>query len=109
MGRGFLVPEHFKAEPPTEDDMNIASIIWGLSLGVTVFNCAKAFRQSKAAIERRKRLTFYVSLIWIEVISSTILGIMVWLYLRGLLQPSFFFYFFISETFLTGSVGNMCG
>ncbi|KAH6893447.1 hypothetical protein B0T10DRAFT_527830 [Thelonectria olida] len=95
MGRGFLVPEHFKHEPPTEDDMNIASIIWGLSLGVTVFNCAKAFRQTKAAIERRKRLTVYVSLIWVEVISSTILGVMVWLYLRDLLGPSMWFYFFI--------------
>ncbi|KAI5457769.1 hypothetical protein BGZ63DRAFT_364545 [Mariannaea sp. PMI_226] len=95
MGRGFLVPENFQLDAPSEDEMNVASIVWGLSLGVTVFNCAKAFRQSKTAIERRKRLTVYVLLIWAEIISSTILGVMVWLYLREIIAPSFQFYFFI--------------
>ncbi|KAK7432144.1 hypothetical protein QQZ08_001435 [Neonectria magnoliae] len=93
--RGFLVPEHFHLDPPSEDDMNIASIIWGLSLGVTVFNCAKAFRQSKSAIIRRKRLTVYVVMIWAEIISSFVLGVMTWLYLREIIGPSFQFYFFI--------------
>lgn len=96
VARGFLVPEHFKLDPASEDDMNIASIIWGLSLGVTVFNCAKAFRQSKSAIIRRKRLTIYVVMIWAEIISSFILGVMTWLYLREIIGPSFQFYFFIS-------------
>ncbi|KAH7000223.1 hypothetical protein EDB80DRAFT_106331 [Ilyonectria destructans] len=95
MGRGFLVPENFKLEAPSEDDMNIASIIWGLTLGVTVFNCAKAFRQSRSSINRRKRLTIYVLMIWAEIISSSVLGVMVWLYLRGIIEPSFQFYFFI--------------
>ncbi|KAF4980296.1 hypothetical protein FZEAL_3667 [Fusarium zealandicum] len=93
--RGFLVPERFKDDLPSEDEMNIASIVWGLSLGVIVFNCAKAFRQAKSAIQRRKRITTYVSLVWMEIISSFILGIMVWLYLRGIIPPSFQFYFFI--------------
>ncbi|KAF4470625.1 hypothetical protein FALBO_2470 [Fusarium albosuccineum] len=93
--RGFLVPEHFKDDLPGEDDMNVASIIWGLSLGVVVFNCAKAFRQTKSAIQRRKRLTAYVTLVWLEIISSFILGVMVWLYLRAIIPPSFQFYFFI--------------
>ncbi|KAH7260159.1 hypothetical protein FSOLCH5_009491 [Fusarium solani] len=93
--RGFLVPENFKDDLPNEDDMNIASIIWGLSLGVVVFNCAKAFRQAKSAIHRRKRLTTYVVLVWLEIVSSFILGVMVWLYLRGIIPPSFQFYFFI--------------
>ncbi|KAH7144503.1 hypothetical protein B0J13DRAFT_525876 [Dactylonectria estremocensis] len=95
MGRGFLVPEHFKLEAPSEDDMNVASIIWGLTLGVTVFNCAKAFRQTKSSVHRRKRLTIYVLMIWAEILSSSILGVMVWLYLRGIVGPSFQFYFFI--------------
>ncbi|KAM5353878.1 hypothetical protein ACJ41O_000528 [Fusarium nematophilum] len=93
--RGFLVPDHFQDDLPNEDDMNIASIIWGLSLGVVVFNCAKAFRQTRSAIQRRKRLTAYVSLVWLEIISSFILGVMVWLYLRAIIPPSFQFYFFI--------------
>ncbi|KAF4458193.1 hypothetical protein F53441_44 [Fusarium austroafricanum] len=92
---GFLVPSNFKEEPPSDDDMNFASIIWGLSLGVTIFNCGKALRQTQAAIRRRNRLTLYITFIWLEVISSTVLGIMVWLYLRGIIRPSFQYYFFI--------------
>lgn len=75
--------------------MNVASITWGLSLGVIIFNCAKAFRQSKSAIERRKRITAYVALVWMEIISSLILSVMCWTYLRGIIPPSFQFYFFI--------------
>jgi hypothetical protein len=93
---GFLVPPNFKEEPPSDDDMNFASIIWGLSLGVTIFNCGKAMRQTQAAIRRRNRLTLYIMFIWLEVCSSTVLGIMVWLYLRGIIHPSFQYYFFIS-------------
>ncbi|KAF5614373.1 uncharacterized protein FSUBG_253 [Fusarium subglutinans] len=92
---GFLVPPNFKEEPPSDDDMNFASIIWGLSLGVTIFNCGKAMRQTQAAIRRRNRLTLYIIYIWLEVCSSTVLGIMVWLYLRGIIKPSFQYYFFI--------------
>ncbi|CAM1509912.1 Fc.00g002470.m01.CDS01 [Cosmosporella sp. VM-42] len=92
---GFLVPPNYVPDLPNDDEMNIASIIWGLSLGVTVFNAAKAFRQSKSAIQRRKRLTAYVCLIWAEIISSFLLGIMTWLYLRGIIGPSFQFFFFI--------------
>uniref|UniRef100_A0A0D2Y2F5 Integral membrane protein n=1 Tax=Fusarium oxysporum (strain Fo5176) TaxID=660025 RepID=A0A0D2Y2F5_FUSOF len=64
---GFLVPPNFKEEPPSDDDMNFASIIWGLSLGVTIFNCGKAMRQTQAAIRRRNRLTLYIMFIWLEV------------------------------------------
>lgn len=95
---GFLVPPNFKEEPPSDDDMNFASIIWGLSLGVTIFNCGKAMRQTQAAIRRRNRLTLYIMFIWLEVCSSTVLGIMVWLYLRGIIKPSFQYYFFISTS-----------
>ena len=97
---GFLVPDNYKSDLPNDRDMNIASIVWGLSLGVTVFNVAKAFRQTKSAIQRRKRLTAYVSLVWLEIISSFILGIMVWVYLRGFVGPSFQYYFFISMCLL---------
>lgn len=94
--RGFLVPDRFVSDLPDEDDMNVASIVWGLSLGIFIFNCAKAIRQSKSAIERRKRLTAYVTLVWMEIISSLILSVMCWLYLRGVIPPSFQLFFFIS-------------
>ncbi|RBR12033.1 hypothetical protein FVER53590_04374 [Fusarium verticillioides] len=78
-GRGFLVPDNYVDDLPNETDMNIASIAWGLSLGITLFNIAKAIRQTRSAWNRRKRVTSYVALIWAEIISSFILGVMfVW-------------------------------
>ncbi|KAF5000195.1 hypothetical protein FGRMN_2009 [Fusarium graminum] len=92
---GFLVPAHFEEHPPSSNDMNFASIIWGLSLGVMVFNCGKATRQTMSTIKRRNNLTTYTIFIWIEIISSSILGIIVWLYLRGTIRPSFQYFFSI--------------
>ncbi|KAM0352472.1 hypothetical protein ACHAPU_002140 [Fusarium lateritium] len=92
---GFLVPAHYKEHPPSNDDMNFASIIWGLSLGVTVFNCGKAARQTMSTIKRRNNLTMYTTFIWMEIISSSVLGIIVWLYLRGSIKPSFQYFFSI--------------
>ncbi|KAF5632030.1 hypothetical protein F52700_6547 [Fusarium sp. NRRL 52700] len=94
-GRGFLVPDNYVDDLPNETDMNIASIAWGLSLGITLFNIAKAIRQTRSAWNRRKRVTSYIALIWAEIISSFILGVMCWFYLRGDIQPSMQFFFFI--------------
>lgn len=94
--RGFLVPAHYVDDPTDLIDMYTASIVWGLSIGVTIFNVGKAAQQTRAAWLRRKKLTAYVALIWVEVVSSSILGVIVWLHLRGILGPSFQFFFFIS-------------
>ncbi|KAM0240254.1 hypothetical protein ACHAPO_002150 [Fusarium lateritium] len=93
--RGFLVPDHYVDDLPNDIDMNIASIAWGLSLGITVFNVAKAVRQTQASWQRRKKITSYVALLWAEIISSFLLGIMCWFYLRGTIEPSMQFFFFI--------------
>ncbi|QPC61810.1 hypothetical protein HYE67_004041 [Fusarium culmorum] len=92
---GFLVPDTYVDDLPNDIDMNIASIAWGLSLGITVFNIAKAIRQTEASWQRRKKITGYVALIWAEIISSFLLGIMCWFYLRGTIEPSMQFFFFI--------------
>ncbi|RYC78562.1 hypothetical protein BFJ63_vAg18565 [Fusarium oxysporum f. sp. narcissi] len=94
-GRGFLVPDNYVDDLPNETDMNVASIAWGLSLGVTLFNIAKGIQQTRSAWNRRKRITSYVALIWAEIISSFILGVMCWFYLRGDIPPSMQFFFFI--------------
>ncbi|KAM0217634.1 hypothetical protein ACHAQI_001683 [Fusarium lateritium] len=79
MGRGFLVPDRYVDDLPNETDLNVASIAWGLSLGVLLFNVAKAVRQTRSAWQRRKKVTSYIALLWAEIISSTILGVMfVW-------------------------------
>ncbi|RMJ10754.1 hypothetical protein BHE90_005307 [Fusarium euwallaceae] len=92
---GFMVPDNYVPDLPNDTDMNIASIAWGLSLGITVFNISKAARQTKSAWHRRKRVTAYVALVWVEIISSFLLGVMCWFYLRNKIEPSLEFFFFI--------------
>ncbi|EXK75722.1 hypothetical protein FOQG_19512 [Fusarium oxysporum f. sp. raphani 54005] len=94
-GRGFLVPDNYVDDLPNDTDMNVASIAWGLSLGITIFNIAKATRQTRSAWNRRKKITSYVALVWVEIISSFLLGVMCWFYLWGVIEPSMQFFFFI--------------
>ncbi|KAF4982473.1 hypothetical protein FZEAL_1898 [Fusarium zealandicum] len=92
---GFLVPDNYVPQLPNDGDMNVASIAWGLSLGILIFNCGKAGRQTQSAWNRRKKITAYVALVWVEIISSFLLGVMCWFYLRNKIEPSFQFFFFI--------------
>ncbi|RSL44843.1 hypothetical protein CEP54_014523 [Fusarium duplospermum] len=94
---GFMVPDNYVPDLPNDTDMNIASIAWGLSLGITIFNISKAAKQTKSAWNRRKRVTAYVALVWVEIISSFLLGVMCWFYLRNKIEPSLEFFFFISK------------
>ncbi|KAH6967726.1 hypothetical protein BKA56DRAFT_497348 [Ilyonectria sp. MPI-CAGE-AT-0026] len=92
---GFLVPEYYKPDLPNRNDMIVASIAWGFSLGTLIFNFAKAVGQTRSSYRRRKTLTVYMALVWAEIISSLILGVICWLYLRGYIQPSMQYFFFV--------------
>ncbi|KAF5026922.1 hypothetical protein F66182_952 [Fusarium sp. NRRL 66182] len=92
---GWMIPDYYVDDLPNDTDMNIASIAWGLSLGITIFNVGKAVRQTRAAWNRRKKVTSYIALVWVEIISSFLLGVMCWFYLRGTIEPSLHFFFFI--------------
>ncbi|KAM0299448.1 hypothetical protein ACHAPM_007490 [Fusarium culmorum] len=48
------------------DDMNIASIAWGISLGVGLFTFTKALRQTRDSWSRGRRLNHYIILVWLE-------------------------------------------
>ncbi|KAF7548434.1 hypothetical protein G7Z17_g7051 [Cylindrodendrum hubeiense] len=92
---GFLVPAHYKPDLPDKQDMIIASIAWGFSLGTLIFNCSKAVGQTRAAYKRRKTVTIYMALVWGEIISSFILGVICWLYLREYIEPSMQYFFVV--------------
>ncbi|KAM0326110.1 hypothetical protein ACHAQA_006703 [Verticillium albo-atrum] len=92
---GLLVPEHYRNDLPDASGMTLASVIWGLSLGIAILNCDKAVRQTRQCYRRRKRLSAYTILCWLEIVSSLALGTLCWLYLRSVIQPSFQYFFCI--------------
>ncbi|KAK9413227.1 hypothetical protein SUNI508_02426 [Seiridium unicorne] len=90
---GFLVPAWYKYQDPSQLDMNIASIIWGISLATTAFTAAKACRQTWTIWRRTRGINGYIAAVWMEWVASIIMGIIVWLFLWGAIEPSFQFFF----------------
>ncbi|RSL81168.1 hypothetical protein CDV31_017061 [Fusarium ambrosium] len=97
MGRyGYLIPDTYVREVPSEVDMNISSIFWGFSLGVAVFSAAKAGKQSWRSWRRARRITVYVAMVWVVWFSSMAIGALAWGFQRQYIDPSFGFYFCVS-------------
>ncbi|KAF3026330.1 hypothetical protein E8E14_003778 [Neopestalotiopsis sp. 37M] len=86
---GFLVPEWFREQPVTSDNMNLASIFLGLSLGVAIFSASKALRQSSQVWRRYGRLNTYITMIWLHWSANVALGFINWFYMWGSITPSF--------------------
>ena len=93
---GFLVPDHFNAEAPPLDDLLVASIIWGFSLAAGFFGCVKCVRQTRQTWRRARTANAYIIMIWAEWASSMIIGVISWLYLRGII-PTEYVYFYLSR------------
>jgi len=86
---GFLIPPWYQAVAPDLNDLLIATIIWGFSIGCGLFSAFKAIRQSKSSWERSHRIRPYVVMIWAEWLSSMTMGVLAWVFLRGFLEPRY--------------------
>ncbi|KAH0443612.1 hypothetical protein CcaCcLH18_00925 [Colletotrichum camelliae] len=92
---GTLVPPWYEEHPPSINDMNIASMFWGFTLGVGLWSGVKGYRQTLASWRRIHRINTYVWLIWSEWIASMVIGIVSWCYLTGRIDASFEYFFFL--------------
>ncbi|KAF5582288.1 hypothetical protein FPANT_8598 [Fusarium pseudoanthophilum] len=72
-----------------ENDMNIASIAWGISLGVGLFTFTKGIQQTIKSWRRGRRMNHYIILIWLEWTSSCIMSAVTWCYLRNYIPGGF--------------------
>ncbi|KAI5235839.1 hypothetical protein E4T42_09616 [Aureobasidium subglaciale] len=93
--RTFL-SDDFKLQEVTRDDLTIASLCWGFTLGFGFLTTWKALKQSSAMYQRyglRRLSNAYVWMIWAEILVCLSFSIICWLYLRGIVAPSFAFYF----------------
>lgn len=110
MGMETLLSPHYKLEPVTEDDIITASLVWGITLGFGALTTWTAIKQTAAFYQRRDRnsrhVTPYIIMIWLEILVCLIFSIICWLYLRGIIPPSFAFYFTIREHNLITEFNN---
>ncbi|KAI1839684.1 hypothetical protein JX266_014106 [Neoarthrinium moseri] len=90
---GFLIPEWYQEAIPTLDDLLIVSIIWGFTLASGLFAAAKAFKQTRRVMKRARGLHAYSMMVWAEWSVSMVIGVLSWLFIRGIIPASFWVYF----------------
>ncbi|OHE94356.1 hypothetical protein CORC01_10284 [Colletotrichum orchidophilum] len=112
-----LLSPHFKLEEVSEDDMVIASLAWGFTLGFGWLTIWTAVKQTTAMYRRQGDRIYrnsYIWMIWLEILVCSIFSIICWLHLKGIIPPSFAFYFCILTTwalqvqFLLQIIINRC-
>ncbi|KAF4442327.1 hypothetical protein FACUT_2144 [Fusarium acutatum] len=82
-----------------ENDMNIASIAWGISLGVGLFTFTKGIQQTIKSWKRGRRMNHYIILLWLEWTSSCIMSAVTWCYLRNYIPGGFPVFFTLSKSY----------
>ncbi|KAL1305481.1 hypothetical protein AAFC00_002357 [Neodothiora populina] len=96
--RDLLSPS-FKLEPVSVNDLVAATLVWGITLGFGTLTVWTAVKQTVGFYQRRNResqlITPYLIMIWFEILVCLIFSIICWLYLKGLIAPSFAYYFCI--------------
>ncbi|KAF5026992.1 hypothetical protein F66182_866 [Fusarium sp. NRRL 66182] len=92
---GILLSENYEFHKPSTNDMNIASIAWGFSLGVCIFSGVKAAKQTIKSWKRGTRTNIYLVLLWTEWCSSVIMSAITWCYLRQYIPPGFPVFFVV--------------
>uniref|UniRef100_A0A0B7K1W7 Integral membrane protein n=1 Tax=Bionectria ochroleuca TaxID=29856 RepID=A0A0B7K1W7_BIOOC len=86
---GTLIPPWFVDNAPTPDEFATASVIWGISLGLTIFAIIRATNQTYHQWIRKHKVTAYMVFIWLELVSSAIIGGTAWGYMRRDIPPRF--------------------
>ncbi|KAH7398375.1 hypothetical protein BKA66DRAFT_565985 [Pyrenochaeta sp. MPI-SDFR-AT-0127] len=112
-----LLPSHYVLQEVTQDDLALASLAWGFTIGfgwLTTWTAIKQTRQIYMRLGLRVFCNAYVWMIWLEILVCLIFGIICWLHLKGIIPPSFAFYFCILTTwalqvqFLLQIIINRC-
>ncbi|KAB2574375.1 hypothetical protein BFW01_g9223 [Lasiodiplodia theobromae] len=96
-----LLAPGYELQPVTEDDIALASLAWGFTLGfgfLTVWTAIKQTRHVSKKHGASRLNTPYIWMIWGEIAVCLSFSIICWLHLRGDIPPSFAFYFCILTT-----------
>ncbi|CAH0022601.1 unnamed protein product [Clonostachys rhizophaga] len=84
---GTFVPPYYVPILPNSEELSDASVVWGMSLSLTLFAFIRCFSQTYAQWRRIRKVNLYMVLIWLELWSSTIIGVIYFAYMRGHIPP----------------------
>lgn len=86
---GIFIPPWFEYHEPSCSDWAIVSIVFGMTLCLTIFGLIRVSVQTYHQWKRANRITTYMVLIWLELIASGIIGGLGWGYVRGTIRPGY--------------------
>ncbi|KAI5796422.1 hypothetical protein EDC01DRAFT_40783 [Geopyxis carbonaria] len=92
---GLWLGKNFKPVPISDQDKEIALIVWGFTLGFLYLTAWKTWKQTSKMQWRKRYMSTYVWLVWLEVFSNLCYAMSAWLYLMGRVEPGFWIFFFI--------------
>ncbi|RYP37119.1 hypothetical protein DL767_003073 [Monosporascus sp. MG133] len=92
---GPFIPPTFREVRVDRVDMNVVSIIYGVSLAMAAFTATKACRQTWRVWKRTRWVNGYIVLVWVEWTVNVAMSIACWFYLWGAIPSSFGFFFFL--------------
>jgi hypothetical protein len=85
-----LLSDDFVVEPVTVNDLQLASLAWGFTIGFGFLTTWTAIKQT-AHMHRRYKLSRlnspYIWMIWLEILVCLIFSIICWLYLNKIIPP----------------------
>jgi hypothetical protein len=76
--------------PKDPKDLEVASIFFGLFLGLLFFTSTKVVRQSRSIWKRTQSLSnWYLWMIWVEVTVNFIFALTTYMYIHGIILPRY--------------------
>lgn len=86
-----LIPDRFVLEEVTSNDLIIASLAWGFTLGIGWLTTWSAIQQTASAYRRRGLGSMmrnpYIWMIWGEISVCLGFGIICFMYILGVIAP----------------------
>jgi hypothetical protein len=86
---GTLVPPWYEQPPLRQEDLLLATFVWGFSLALSIFAFAKAAQQTRRSWLRTHRVTAYIFMIWLEWVVCIIVSANSWLFLVNVIPARY--------------------
>lgn len=87
---GNMLPDHFVLEEVTRQDLILASLAWGFTLGIGWLTTWAAVKQTLGIVRRRGWGTVknaYFWMMWLEIAVCLSFGIICFMYILGTIPP----------------------
>ncbi|KAI0476312.1 hypothetical protein GGR56DRAFT_693685 [Xylariaceae sp. FL0804] len=103
---GLFVGPHYRWDPVRPFEMDVATLFFGLCVGMALYTAANAaaltfrcWRRRRRHGERRRRLlSGYIAMIWGHWASNMAIAPLTWLHLKRVIPAGFWLYFFIGTS-----------